>query len=59
MSTSFRLTPHLVGQLSVVHQDELQRFNDYCETLASTPLRGKTVVQKLPLRVGNLLLASQ
>jgi len=42
-----------------VRQDELQRFNDYCETLASTPLRGKTVVQKLPLRVDNLLLDSQ
>jgi hypothetical protein len=42
-----------------VHQDVLQRFNDYCATLASTPQRGKTVALKLLRLADSLLLVNQ
>jgi hypothetical protein len=42
-----------------VRQDELQHFNDYCVTLASTQQRDKTAALKLLPHVDSLLLANQ
>jgi hypothetical protein len=42
-----------------VHQDELQRFNDYCETLASTQQRDKTAALKSRPHVDSWLPANQ
>jgi hypothetical protein len=42
-----------------VRQDVLQRFSDYCVTLASTQQHDKTAALKLRLHVDSLLLANQ